>query len=575
MKGSTLIVFSDDLPQKNKKWWEQFDVVIAPQKPGLLSPHALFIKQEDLIDPGSVQEATFLLKKLSLLKTSKGERLSKLIMFRGFELWWIHYGDFMHRFCFPYTRYKNLLERAAISKKVYLYKPQSVELFQYYLSAHHVACEIVGETSHNNIPAIGVWIQVFLSSLFLIWAKFQKTQVMVWTSDLFDPPHDYDFRMGFIYKELRERQIKFIEFIRSLESTKKVLQHAVVRRRPVVYSAAIINVTHWLSTPFNKRYVQKIDGALDIPINPEERFWYGVATHYIRRTAGTVQSIKIMSAVLKFLEIKVANINDATSRNYHEVLACKLLHIPVVGIMHGAASQYYNVSDFMHEFDGEKSISVDVYGVWSEWWRQYYLAHSKAYKPEELVVSGPIRPLANHLQNASPLKPHVRPKVLFIAEQLGAPSETMPYLDALLTAPHISLYIKFRSYRDGFEDWLKKYRPDVLEKVGSGQTFYGNMVEAIDKCDVVVGSHSTAVLEAVLRLKPLVFYDTKKWGDYFGVGSLAGQSLFAKNPQELLYYIEHSQSITPQTIKTLQDNFFGNPYKNGSKWVVDEMVKLL
>ena len=64
------------------------------------------------------------------------------------------------------------------------------------------------------------------------------------------------------------------------------------------------------------------------------------------------------------------------------------------------------------------------------------------------------------------------------------------------------------------------------------------MEEAISQCDVAVGSYSTAVLEALLQLKPCVFFWTNKWQDNFEIG------FFAKTPQELVEYIKKSREIS-------------------------------
>src|SRR3990167_8889962 len=145
-----------------------------------------------------------------------------------------------------------------------------------------------------------------------------------------------------------------------------------------------------------------------------------------------------MKLILKFIGIKAAIILSAGGRNLHEVLACKLLGIRIVGIQHGMSSKDYMVSDFMHEFDGEKCLSVDKYGLWSEWWKEYYLKNSRAYKPEQLYISGPMRPLEHADIPALSAAGHSL-KVLFLSEQLAAPTEILPYLEVLMEAKDISL----------------------------------------------------------------------------------------------------------------------------------------
>ena len=102
------------------------------------------------------------------------------------------------------------------------------------------------------------------------------------------------------------------------------------------------------------------------------------------------------------------------------------------------------------------------------------------------------------------------------------------------------------------------------------------MTEAIERCDVVVGSQSTGVIEATLGDKPFVFFKTNKWGDYFDMKSFDTKyNFFAEDPKELIKYIAESNKIPKETIKNLRDRFFGDPYENGSKWVVAEVEKIL
>ena len=102
------------------------------------------------------------------------------------------------------------------------------------------------------------------------------------------------------------------------------------------------------------------------------------------------------------------------------------------------------------------------------------------------------------------------------------------------------------------------------------------MHEAVAKCDVVIGCRSNGVIEALLQLKPFVFFQTNKWGDYFELKSFdSPYKFFAENPEELQDLIGRSKDIPDGVLKELQNRFFGDPYQNGSKWVVEEALKSL
>jgi len=578
-KGSVLVVFGNDLPAKKGQWWKQFDIVIAPKKleAKILQCGLSYIDLNSLVDPGNVQEASELARTLSRLKLSDGRRVSKFVNYHGYELWWMHYDDICYKFCFPFTQYRTLLTYLKNCELIYLYKPPFASLFRYFLEAHKSKYEIVEEFS-QTIPSVGTFVQLLLSLISFPWLVVRRARLMVWTSDQFDLPRTHDFRMAYIYDELYKKKLAFVEFIRSMESTRTVIHHAILRRRPAIYSYAIVTVTHFLAVVLKGRGSDKktLNLRLGAHDNPEDDFWFSVATCYLLNVTGDIWSIQAIRFILRCIGIRAAIISAAVNRNFHEVLACKLLGINIVGIQHGLSPRYYFVSDYMFDFDGEKMMSVDRYGLCSAWWKEYYIKNSKAYKSDQLFVSGPMRPLQQKSLSYLPSNATAVIKVLFVSEQLCVPSESLPFLLTLMETANISLYIKFRTYHDGFEEWLKENRPEILEKIGKGKILRGAMHEAISQCDAVVGSHSTGVMEALLQLKPPIFFLTKKWGDYFDLSDCDLEyKFFARNPRELVDCVRKSEEIPRDTLKKLQERFFGDPYQNGSKWVVEQVEDIL
>jgi len=560
---SVLVIFKKELPKKNQKWFQQFDKIIGPNE------------LEEFIDSGSVKEAYEFAIKLSHLTLLDGSRLVKSVNYKGYELWWIDYQNLYHHFCLPYTKYRRLLEYLKDFDKIHLYQPSYPELFSYFFKAHKRQCVIFNPFSLRKLLPIpfGIFLQLTLSVLFVPWLVVKNPKVMVFTGDKFDLPYDYDFRMKFIYEELRKKKIYFVEFIRSLESWSVVLNHALKRKRPVIYSAAIVDLMRFFTRIFMKNQEKELVNLfLSSRINTEEYFRFLIAIHYLRNIKGDIWSIRVMKFILQRIGVKVAIFSAACERNFRTILGCKLNKIPTVGILHGAPSKHYPVYDFMPGFDGKKMLSVDKYGIWSNYWKEYYIKNSKAYKTEQLYISGLMRPLIEQVvyKNSEIKKGSI--KVLFISEQLAVPSEVMPYLLALMEVKDFDLYLKFRPYRDGFELWLKKHRPEILKKV---KILRGSMAKAVPQSDVVVGSHSTAVLESLLYLKPFIFFWTNKWGDYYEIKSFNQSNLFAENPKELIDCIRNSIYTSKKELKKLQNRFFGNPYQNGSKWVVEQALKYL
>jgi hypothetical protein len=313
-------------------------------------------------------------------------------------------------------------------------------------------------------------------------------------------------------------------------------------------------------------------GRFEAVEEPGARFRLLLAAHYLRSAGDDRRAVQLMRLIYRLIGVRAAFFTAAMERNFHAVLACKLEGIPTVGIMHGVASRYGTPYDFMPGYHGEKRLSVDRYGVWSEWWRGYYLAQSAAYAPEQLVVSGPMRPFV--AEDAPAAKGPVR--VLFVAEQTAVPEEVMPYLHALAARRDVTLAVKFRPFRDGFEEWLKRHEPALLSRQDISFS-KGSMQEAFHEADVAVGCHSTGVLEALLAGKAPLFIRTEKWGDYYEfTKSEETRPLFAESPEELVERLMSVRTTLPRALLTeLRERYFGDPHKNGSEWVVAQLQEYL
>mgnify|MGYP001559888537 CR=1 FL=1 len=584
MKESVLVIFGDVVPKQEEKWWQQFGTVVASTKlqPEIRSLNLNFVDLEELIGPGSVRDASIFTEELSRVVLPHGSRVAKSVVYKGYELWWMHcHGLFLY-FCLPYTQYSKLLDYLRSFRRVYLYKLPYKNLFLHYLHAHGCEVKLLSEPGLKS-PSFfhfGVFLQVMITTLSLPVLVAKRHRLLFFIGDKFEKNHDYDFRVRFIYEELRRKHVPFVEFIRSLEPWGNVLRHALIRKRPVVYYEAIASLGRFCSiiSGGRRRAMQQFGlRRFDLVTNPEVRFKFLLATHYLRTVYDDIWAIRITQWILRVIGNRVGLIEIASERSFHTVLGCKLNLVPTVGILHGVTSRYFVTHDFMPGFDGEKTLSVDAYGVWSQWWKEYYLKNGKAYRPDQLFVSGPMRPLEVSKSKANlPVSEGGEGgalKVLFISEQLGYPVEVLPYLSALVETEGIDLYVKFRPYRDGFEEWLKEHRPELLNRV---KILRGSVQEAVSTCDVVVGSHSTAALEALFQLKPPIFYRTGRWGDYFDLKEYDPEyKLFAETPTELIDYVFRGKKIPTEVLGKLQERFFGDPYKNGSKWVVDRCLKHL
>lgn len=567
-KDSVLVIFGEELPKGDLS---QYSVVLSGKK------------LKEFIESGSIYEASAFAEELSHLKFPDGSCVAKSFIYKGYELWWIRYNSLFTYFGLPYTQYKRLLSYLKDFPRVYFYKSPYKSLFATYLSAY--GCEMIELNKRSpSIMPLGILLQVFLTLLSLPALMLQRRRLLIFTGDKFEKSKDYDFRMKFIYQELRQRKIPFVEFIRSLESWKAVLKHFFVRKRPVIYSEAVAFVGRSASVISGGRYRAKREfgpHTFTSETDPRVRFKLLVATQSLLSVYDDIWAIRIMKWILQVIGVRATFVAAALERNFHVVLGCKLNDIPTIGILHGAPSKYYNAYDFLPGFNGAKMLSVDKYGLWSKWWKKYYLKNSKAYRPEQLYISGLMRPLEKSKRSdlntgSKGLTLNSRPiKVLFISEQLAAPLEVMLYLKELLKNHTFDLTIKFRPYRDGFEEWLLQNEPDLLE-MKNMRILRGSIQDAVKECDVIIGSHSTAVLEALLQFKIPLFFNTQKWSDCFSLKEYGnGHPFFADNPTELSEKIKNARTISNDNLRELQERFFGDPYKNGSKWVVDQLEDAL
>lgn len=576
-KETAVIIFGEKLPSTWTYVDSQVSIVLAPRKLKNKIEAAGFIWHplEELVSQGSVYEAGALLEEVSLLRCVDGSRITESFRYLGYELWWLHYDSLFYYFCAPYTQFRNLLEYLKSFQDVYLYNVPYKALFSAYFEAHGIRAVFSkedGVKSPSFLP-LGVLLQIAFTFVSLLVLVVRRSSMMIYTGDKCEKGKDYDPRMRFIYEELRQGGHSFVEFVRSLESWKTVIRNAFIRHRPVIYAEAITFIGRFCGIISGGRRRARREANMRCSFtenNPDVRFKYLIAMQFLPAVYDDIWAIRIARWILRIIGIKAAFIPAASERNLHTVLGCKANKIPVVGIMHGVATRYGTPYDFLPGFDNGQKLSVDRYGVWSEWWKDYYVTNSDAYAPEQLHVSGPMRPVALPEQREPSGLGDESTHVLFISEQLAEPREILPYLRKLLGQQDLTITIKFRPYRDGFEEWLKEHEPELLKSLAAVR---GSMEEAVASVDVVVGSYSTAALEAFMQLKAPIFMHTSKWGDYYEMNtSPETDRFFAHDPQELVKRIGEAREAPRELLAKMRERYFGDPKKNGSAWVVNTLV---
>lgn len=582
-KNCALVIFNKNISVRDMPK-DTFSEVVAPMelRNEVEKLGSRFVKLEEWVDAGNIREAGAMLEGLPKLKFSDGTLISKSFPYDGYELWWANYNSFFYHFCIPYTQYKRLLDYLKKFDTVFFYEPPHKSLFFYYLDSHGSHADLfVGEKKQNRIFTIGIITQLLLTAISIPILIIRRSKVLVFTGDKIEITKDYDARMRFIYEGLRNRGLAFVEFVRSFESSNKIIKNVLVRKRPVIYTESITALGKIISriSLGRRRLRQRVASQMSVGTSSDEKFKFLIAVHYLWGVCDDVWSIRIMKLILKMIGTKVAIVTAMQERNFQTIVACKINKIPTIGILHGMSFRYSTAYDYMTGFDGPKTLAVDKYGVWSEWWKNHFIEESDIYKAEQLFVSGPMRPLVpkltGHENKSESTMSDQQIRVLFIAEQAAAPREVMPYLRELLNRQDIQLTIKFRPAGDRFFVWLSENEPDILKTPGL-LVDKNSMQEAVGNNDVVVGCLSTGVLEALLQSKVPIFFRTNKWGDYYEMSKTSEHRvLFAENPKELVVRIRSSYSISKEMLMQLREQYFGDPYKNGSDWVVEQASHIL
>src|SRR3989344_5268533 len=98
MKKSTLVIFGEDFHHKAEGWFRQYEIVIAYEKlrKRVEAVGLPFVPIEPLVGAGNIHEASAFAEELSQLTFADGFCITKSFLYKGYELWWIHYGSLFY-----------------------------------------------------------------------------------------------------------------------------------------------------------------------------------------------------------------------------------------------------------------------------------------------------------------------------------------------------------------------------------------------------------------------------------------------------------------------------------------------
>jgi len=260
-----------------------------------------------------------------------------------------------------------------------------------------------------------------------------------------------------------------------------------------------------------------------------------------------------------------------SSRTASLIGAAKQCGIPTIGFMHGVSVRSYMCHEFIKEFRGQ-AIGPDYFGTWSTWWKNYFIENSSIYPREGIQVSGPLRPIKNSTKEKFEWTKGSLIKVFIVSEGHMNPEHLGPYIEKILHDNRFEITFKIRPFgRDAFWEKVKEFEPFNHKSIKISRE---SSPEAFINCDIVLGSHSTAVLEALTIGKPIALINTPKWGDYFSISQSNKRSQFwIDSPESVVdSLIKIVEGNNMETINEMAVDYFGQG--SATEWILKTLSNL-
>jgi hypothetical protein len=387
-----------------------------------------------------------------------------------------------------------------------------------------------------------------ISFLYILCRRKKEYLVCIWSGDFWNEKSSGDFRLGPLFHQLDCDEIKYIEFIRdSRLSLYLTIKNLVRRRRPVIYYGFFSRLS---------RLIYKFAPVVEAgDIKPYDLRLF----KFLRYYSTNKFEIGLIKWIFDRLQITHLIAWEFSERQAPLIFAAKVKGIPIFGFMHGAGMRCYMIHEFIKVNPKlSNPVLIDNYGVWSEWWREYYLENSNIYGKVEVV-----RPLkegfsvrAHAAVKRRENRVEQRLKILWVCEPLIDPLDIINYLDLAVKNGEVLLKVRDES-EPGFLAKLFRLRPEYR----SLPVVKGDIYSAISLVDVVVGSHSTAVLDAALLDTALLLVNSQKWGNYFELD----ETVFCQDTDE---FVKKIQDLPVQDLHLLRQRFFGSSERHCASWLV-------
>jgi len=516
---------------------------------------SLYIEDYKVIS--SVKDARKLTEDIFL----KSNQFIKKFKYKGYGVTWMWFNE-IFLLSLKYLEIQELIRKLLELKPREIYFDGVDLVYVKIIKMHFDNIRFHGDQKEK--ASIKIINFIFNSSMFVyslisivLYYLNSKKYVGTYTGDYIYKSTKSDFRLSKLYEEYEQNKINFIEFIRPT-SIKNFYKNIFIRRRLAVYFTSIEYFLNFFVKKSKKRVFIDFQSSI---LNSLEK-----------SNNVLILQTKFMEKILRILKIKNFVVISSSSRSAPIMLACKGAQINTIGIMHGLPQRDYAVYEFIESYSDNKKIGCDAYGVWSEHYKKYFQNYSKILSKENIFVSGLLRPVDKLKLKTFHTITKNKIKILIIVEPLVDQSEIVPYLKKIFFNENFFIGFKLRPMSSGFDKNMTEIENQIPQAKACKKHF-GRIESAANNYDILIGSHSTAVIEASLFNKLSLLVKTNKWGDYFDLNTLVPNSgLFIESPEDIckaiISRIDNEKKL--KTIDTIREHFFGEN-NNGAKWVVNQI----
>ena len=519
-----------------------------------------------------------MLKTLNELKDGAGDTYSQKVSFKGYEPWWFSQHGVMDSWLIPYTQYHLLLERVAAAGEVVMYDAPNEIRRLASLTDESGPTYRFKSTASSRGAGLGLWAKTTVAALFkqavsvasLMLGMVRHPRVLVYAVDVVTPGMSYDRRIERVYTHLADSGTRYFEFIWSIHG-KTALSNFIKRRRPGLYLQTVSQFAPLLT----RRGIQVKESVRGLVsgAHRDTVFLHRLAAEVV--IPASVRSAKVVKAlvpVVRMLRPERAILFDDYRHSYELVVACKLSGVHTTGVQHGGFNTL-SVGLMGYGVHAERSHAFDRYLVWSPFVLERLLNESTLYTEETAAVGGVPRPLDG------PSEPPMagalegggdddRVRVLFILETydpLTQQQQVEPYVRALAEDSRVTLTIKLRRGQHTLPFSIDQ---EILKCI---QLETGPLEESFGVSGVVVGTWSTALLEATYWYKPVVVFATSTYDDPHRLAA-NGAASRAESPEQVVEQVLSASLIDTAELERRKHVVWGSEVPDVADAIMRQLV---